>query len=127
MLVRLAREARIRGLLIRSGKPDVFIAGADVKEFATGSRPRTSARRSSACRPSSSSSRTCRIPTVAAINGVCLGRRARSSRSRATTALMSDSKKAQIGLPEVRLGHLPGLGRLHAPAAGRRPRRRRST
>ena len=35
MLVRLSREARIRALLLRSGKPGVFIAGADVKEFLT--------------------------------------------------------------------------------------------
>ena len=35
VLVRLSREARIRGLLVRSGKPDIFIAGADVKEFLT--------------------------------------------------------------------------------------------
>src|SRR5690349_13582858 len=33
MLLRLDREPRVRGLLVRSGKPDVFIAGADVKEF----------------------------------------------------------------------------------------------
>ncbi|HEY7863872.1 MAG TPA: hypothetical protein VIE39_09440, partial [Thermoanaerobaculia bacterium] len=28
LLARLAADARIRGLLLRSGKPDVFIAGA---------------------------------------------------------------------------------------------------
>src|SRR4030095_8842888 len=33
LLVRLQREPRLRGLLLRSGKPDVFIAGADIKEF----------------------------------------------------------------------------------------------
>src|SRR5206468_1942276 len=33
LLLRLAQEPRLRGLLIRSGKPDTFIAGADVKEF----------------------------------------------------------------------------------------------
>ena len=33
VLLRLDREPRIRALLVRSGKPDVFIAGADVKEF----------------------------------------------------------------------------------------------
>ena len=44
MLVRLSREPRLRGLLIESGKPDVFIAGADVKEF-TQIGPRGGARR----------------------------------------------------------------------------------
>ena len=59
LLVRLAREARIRGLLIRSGKPDIFIAGADVKEF-TRVQPEEARTASNAYRPSSSSSPTCR-------------------------------------------------------------------
>ena len=109
VLVRLTREARIRGLLIRSGKPDIFIAGADVKEFtqvrARGRAPRAS----SACSRSSSSSPIFRIPTVAAINGACLGGGTELALA-CDYRLMSDSKKAQIGLPEVRLGIFPAWG-----------------
>src|SRR5712691_5282495 len=32
---RLAADTHVRAFLIESGKPDVFIAGADVKEFVT--------------------------------------------------------------------------------------------
>src|SRR5512144_258979 len=33
VLVRLSQDPRLRALLVASGKPDVFIAGADIKEF----------------------------------------------------------------------------------------------
>lgn len=33
VLVRLTQDPRVRALLVQSGKPDVFIAGADIKEF----------------------------------------------------------------------------------------------
>ena len=108
MLVRLAREARIRGLLVRSGKPDVFIAGADVKEF-TRVRPedaRTAVERVQALFEQLAS---LPYPTVAAINGACLGGGTELALA-CDYRLMSDSKKAQIGLPEVRLGIFPAWG-----------------
>ncbi len=109
ILVRLPREARIRGLLIRSGKPDVFIAGADVKEFTqvrAGGRPAGRRARSRRSSSSSPTSRTRPWPrSTAPVSGA-----EPSWRWPATTALMSDSKKAQIGLPEVRLGIFPAWG-----------------
>ncbi len=48
-------------------------------------------------------------PTVAAINGVCLGGGTELALA-CDYRLMSDSPKAQIGLPEVRLGIFPAWG-----------------
>ena len=108
VLVRLTREARIRGLLIRSGKPDIFIAGADVKEF-TQVRPEDV--RPGVERVQSLFEQLAHLPypTVAAIHGACLGGGTELALA-CDYRLMSDSKKAQIGLPEVRLGIFPAWG-----------------
>ncbi len=108
VLVRLTREARIRALLIRSGKPDVFIAGADVREFTT-VRPEDV--RTFVERVQSLFEQLANLPypTIAVINGACLGGGTELALA-CDYRLMSDSKKAQIGLPEVRLGIFPAWG-----------------
>ena len=108
VLVRLAREARIRGLLVRSGKPDVFVAGADVREFAS-VRPEDV--RTAVERVQSLFEQLANLPypTVAAINGACLGGGTELALA-CDYRLMSDAPKAQIGLPEVRLGIFPAWG-----------------
>ena len=108
VLVRLSREARIRGLLIRSGKPDIFIAGADVKEF---TRVRPEDVRPGVERVQSLFEQLAHLPypTVAAIDGACLGGGTELALA-CDYRLMSDSRKAQIGLPEVRLGIFPAWG-----------------
>jgi 3-hydroxyacyl-CoA dehydrogenase/enoyl-CoA hydratase/3-hydroxybutyryl-CoA epimerase len=108
VLVRLEREARIRGLLIRSGKPDVFIAGADVKELAS---VRDDGVRTMVERVQALFEQLAHLPypTVAAINGVCLGGGTELALA-CDYRVMSDAPKAQIGLPEVRLGIFPAWG-----------------
>jgi 3-hydroxyacyl-CoA dehydrogenase/enoyl-CoA hydratase/3-hydroxybutyryl-CoA epimerase len=108
VLVRLSREARIRGLLVRSGKPDTFIAGADVREFASVA-PEDA--RVAVERVQSLFEQLANLPypTVAAINGACLGGGTELALA-CDYRLMSDAKKAQIGLPEVRLGIFPAWG-----------------
>ena len=108
VLVRLTREARIRALLLRSGKSDVFIAGADVKEF---SSVQPEDVRMAVERVQSLFEQFANLPypTVAAINGACLGGGTELVLA-SDYRLMSDSKKAQIGLPEVRLGIFPAWG-----------------
>src|SRR5262249_37656958 len=111
---RLPAERKIHVLLLVSGKPDVFIAGADVKEFLN-ARPgevESSVREVQAIFQGFAE---LPYPTVAAINGVCLGGGTELALA-CDYRLMSDSKRAQIGFPEVRLGIFPACGgctRLH--------------
>src|SRR5262245_16957278 len=105
---RLRRESSIRALVLASGKPDVFIAGADIKEFLT-TRPEEAERAVSTVQALFDSFARLRYPTVAAINGACLGGGTELSLT-FDFRLMSDSRKAQIGLPEVRLGLFPAWG-----------------
>ena len=102
---RMEKESGVRGLLFRSGKPDMFIAGADLKEFLT--IPAAEAGPGVA-RVHVLFERVARLPypVVAAINGVCLGSGVELALA-CDYRVMSDSKKAQIGLPEVRLGVFP--------------------
>ena len=108
LLARLAREPRLRALLVRSGKPDVFIAGADLKEFLQ-IRPEEIAEGSARGQELFGELARLPFPTVAAINGACLGGGAEFALA-CDYRLMSDSPKARIGLPEVRLGLFPAWG-----------------
>ncbi len=108
LLVRLSREARIRGLVLRSGKPDIFIAGADVRELAS-VRPEEVGTVVERVQSLFEQFANLPYPTVAAINGACLGGGTEMALA-CDYRLMSDSKKAQIGLPEVRLGIFPAWG-----------------
>ncbi|HLN59566.1 MAG TPA: enoyl-CoA hydratase-related protein, partial [Thermoanaerobaculia bacterium] len=108
VLVGLARETRLKGLLIRSGKPGTFIAGADVKEFV--GLPAARIREGSA-RGQALFEQLARlpVPTIAAINGTCLGGGTELALA-CDYRVMSDAPKAKIGLPEVQLGIFPAWG-----------------
>lgn len=107
-LLRLDREPRVRTLLIRSGKPDVFLAGADIKEFLT-TPPADAIAAVRGVQALFEQLAHLPYPTVAAVNGVCLGGGTELALA-CDFRLMSDSPKAQIGLPEVRLGIFPAWG-----------------
>ncbi|MEO8430063.1 MAG: 3-hydroxyacyl-CoA dehydrogenase NAD-binding domain-containing protein [Acidobacteriota bacterium] len=108
VLLRLDREPRIRALLVRSGKPDVFIAGADVKEFLT-TAPAEAGDAVRAVQALFEQLAHLSYPTVAAIHGVCLGGGTELALA-CDYRVMSDAKKSQIGLPEVKLGIFPAWG-----------------
>jgi 3-hydroxyacyl-CoA dehydrogenase/enoyl-CoA hydratase/3-hydroxybutyryl-CoA epimerase len=108
MLLKLAREPRIKSLLVRSGKADTFIAGADVKEFVE--LPPDKIREGSA-RGQALFEQLAQLPypTTAAINGTCLGGGTEFALA-CDFRVMSDGPKARIGFPEVRLGIFPAWG-----------------
>src|SRR5262245_37507609 len=108
LLLRLQREPRLRGLRVRSGKPDVFIAGANIKEFTEVGENEiaTLAERGQAIFEQLAN---LPVPTIAAIHGVCLGGGTELALA-CDYRLMSDAPKSRIGLPEVRLGIFPAWG-----------------
>jgi 3-hydroxyacyl-CoA dehydrogenase / enoyl-CoA hydratase / 3-hydroxybutyryl-CoA epimerase len=103
------REGRVRVVVIRSGKPDSFIAGADVDAIASIEDPAQAETKIRLGQAIFMDVETMPVPTVAAIHGVCLGggtELALACRYR----ILSDSAKTKVGLPEVMLGILPGWG-----------------
>jgi len=98
-----------RGWIFISAKPDVFIAGADIRELAALGSVADGVAASQAGQRIFAKIEQLRAPTVAAIHGACLGggcELALACRVRVAT----DHPKTQIGLPETQLGILPGWG-----------------
>jgi 3-hydroxyacyl-CoA dehydrogenase / enoyl-CoA hydratase / 3-hydroxybutyryl-CoA epimerase len=105
----LERDRDIKRVIIASGKPSIFIAGADVTEFSKATSAEQAAEYTRFGQQTIH--RFSKLPqvTVAAINGAALG----GGCELAITCdyrVMSDSPKAQIGLPETKLGIFPAWG-----------------
>jgi 3-hydroxyacyl-CoA dehydrogenase / enoyl-CoA hydratase / 3-hydroxybutyryl-CoA epimerase len=108
VLVRLSQDPRVRGLLVESGKPDVFNAGFDIKEV-TQVKPEDASAGSARGQALFEQLARLPFPTVAAVNGVCLGGGTEFALA-FDWRVMSDAPAARIGLPEVRLGLFPAWG-----------------
>lgn len=97
------------GVILRSGKPKGFIAGADLKEFQDYDRKGTVEDAIRRGQDTFQKLAELPCPTVAAIHGFCLGggtELALACRHR----VASDADDTRIGLPETRLGIFPGWG-----------------
>jgi 3-hydroxyacyl-CoA dehydrogenase / enoyl-CoA hydratase / 3-hydroxybutyryl-CoA epimerase len=108
-LASIETDTAIRGVVVRSGKSGSFIAGADVAAIAAITDPeaaRTVVRRAHAVFARLAA---LRVPTVAAIDGVCLGGGTELALA-CDSRVASEDPRTQIGLPEVMLGILPGFG-----------------
>jgi 3-hydroxyacyl-CoA dehydrogenase / enoyl-CoA hydratase / 3-hydroxybutyryl-CoA epimerase / enoyl-CoA isomerase len=104
----IAADPSVRGVLVTSAK-DVFIVGADIKEFG---ELFAMPERELASYTLASNRRFCSfedlaIPTVVAINGFALGGGLEMALSGALRVMASSAK---VGLPEVNLGLIPGFG-----------------
>jgi 3-hydroxyacyl-CoA dehydrogenase/enoyl-CoA hydratase/3-hydroxybutyryl-CoA epimerase len=109
VLDQLERDQSIRAAVIRSGKPDVWVAGADIEEFLeieTSSQAEAMSRDGHALLDRLEK---LRIPVVAAINGACLGGGLEAALACAYR-VASDSPKTVFALPEVQIGLIPGAG-----------------
>lgn len=106
----LAQRQQLRGLIITSAKPGIFVAGADIKVFANAG-PNDPAVRSFIDRGNRLLFAIESLPflTVALIDGAALG-------GGLELALACDFRvcgpnpKVQLGLPETKLGLIPGWG-----------------
>jgi len=102
-------SAQIARVIFASRKPGIFIAGADVSEFTTVTGADEA--RAYVQLGQDVFTKLAKLPqvTVAAIDGACLGGGCEMAIS-CDWRVMSDSPKAQIGLPEVKLGIFPAWG-----------------
>ena len=102
-------EAQARALVLSSGKPDNFIAGADIKDFGDIRSALEGETLSRGAQQVLSRLERLPFPVVAAIHGACLGgglETALACRYR----VASDDPRTSLGLPEVQLGLIPGAG-----------------
>ena len=98
----------IKAIVFISSKPDNFIAGADIDAIkATTDKAQL---KDMVMKGHSffNELKKSKIPTVAAINGSALGGGLEWAMY-CDYRIASDSKKTQLGLPEVKLGLLPGM------------------
>ena len=99
----------MRGVIFKSAKPSIFIAGADLKSFADDPTPERISYLIKLGQDTFNRIEDLGITTVAAINGACLG-------GGYELALACDHRVAtldsstKIGLPETMLGILPAWG-----------------
>ncbi len=96
-------------LIIASRKRGIFIAGADIQEFTTVTGVEGAKQYVTLGQQVFTKLAKLKQTTVAAIDGVCLGGGCELALS-CDWRVMSDSPKAQIGLPEVKLGIFPAWG-----------------
>ena len=104
-----AGEGRVRVVVIRSGKSDSFIAGADIDEIAALEDPSEAERKVRLGQAVYQEVADLSVPTVAAVHGVCLGGGLELALA-CDHRLVSDADKTKLGLPEVMLGIVPAWG-----------------
>lgn len=106
---RLAKNPSIKALKFISGKDD-FIAGADLHSFENAFKdPAVAESILQEGHRVFSKIQKLPFPTIAVINGVCLGGGLECALS-FTYRVVSDHPKTMLGLPEVSLGIFPGWG-----------------
>ena len=107
--VEIAESRALRGLVIRSGKPSGFIAGADIREFTSLGSEGEALELITLGQRICSRIEALPYPTVAAIHGFALGGGLELALACDYRIGVGDSKLA-LGLPEVQLGIHPGFG-----------------
>ena len=107
------RRDDLKTIVITSGKPDMFIAGADISEIkglTTVEQALAKARRGQdVFARIARLAATKHIPIVAVIDGPCLGGGMELALA-CTHRVVTDADKTKLGLPEVTLGIIPGWG-----------------
>jgi 3-hydroxyacyl-CoA dehydrogenase/enoyl-CoA hydratase/3-hydroxybutyryl-CoA epimerase len=103
------RDDAVKAVVLQSGKPDTFIAGADIEEFV-----RLSSRDEAFQLVRTGQALIERVanlgkPVVAAIHGACVGGGLEAALA-CTYRVATDHEKTRLGLPEVQLGILPAAG-----------------
>jgi 3-hydroxyacyl-CoA dehydrogenase/enoyl-CoA hydratase/3-hydroxybutyryl-CoA epimerase len=100
-------QSEVKALIIASKKEGVFIAGADIKEIERINSKEEAKEKAEKGKQILNKLHQLNLISVAMINGVCLGGGLELALA-CKYRLASFSDKVKIGLPEVKLGLLPG-------------------
>ena len=104
-----AHDKNVRALVVVSAKPGSFIAGADVNEIRALRSIQDAEAASRKGHRLFDAIEGLPFPVVAAINGTCLGGGTELILA-CHFRIAADDPRVEIGLPEVRLGIIPGWG-----------------
>lgn len=104
-------DGSLTGVVLRSGKADGFLAGADLEMLRGVSDAAAATRLSQSGQAAMQrfAELSERVEVVAAIHGPCLGGGLELALA-CSSRVASDDKKTTLGLPEVMLGLVPGAG-----------------
>lgn len=103
------KQGGLKGAIFFSHKEGCFLAGADINLIASMTSEADAADKSEQGQMIYNKIEDLTIPTVACVDGVCLGGGLEFSLA-CKSIIASNSSKTQMGLPEVKLGILPGFG-----------------
>lgn len=109
VVTRALATPNISGLIFTSSKPGCFAAGVDISIFDTLTTQQAGEEASAALHNVFQKFADASVPTVAAIQGVCLGGGLELSLA-CHYRICSSHSSTQLGLPEIQLGLLPGGG-----------------
>ena len=102
-------DPRPVGVVFISGKADNFIVGIDIKDFLGFETAEQAAEASRQGQRIFGKIAELPFPSVAAVNGTCLGGGLELALS-CTSRIITDHPRTALGLPEVKLGLLAGAG-----------------
>ena len=102
-------DATVRGVILMSGKPDTWLAGADIDEFLAMTGSSDAEALSRGAQALLERLYLLRVPVVAAIHGACLGGGLEAALA-CHYRIATDHPKTVLALPEVQLGLIPGAG-----------------
>ncbi|MEO7083729.1 MAG: fatty acid oxidation complex subunit alpha FadJ [Gemmatimonadaceae bacterium] len=109
VFIRVDEDPLINGVVLISGKPDGFIAGADIDQFPQLKSADKAERISKMGQDLLNRLQKLRAPVVVAIHGACLGGGLELSLA-CRYRVATDHPKTTFALPEVQLGLIPGMG-----------------
>jgi 3-hydroxyacyl-CoA dehydrogenase/enoyl-CoA hydratase/3-hydroxybutyryl-CoA epimerase len=109
LLSELAASRDVKAVVLASAKPDNFIAGADIKDFTQIRSALEGETLSRAGQAILSRLEALPMPVVAAIHGSCVGGGLETVLA-CRYRIASDDPKTGLGLPEIQLGIIPGMG-----------------
>lgn len=109
IISQICAASGLKGVILFSNKPDIFIAGADIKEIEKITVASEGQEKARAGQKIINRLENLSIPSIALINGACLGGGLEFVLA-CDWRLCSFSEKVKLGLPEVKLGIIPGFG-----------------